>query len=146
MFQYRISHRILATNEYFGQIDTFRNVKIDNLIHLFVECEHVENVWNMLETKISEACGFLLNYNKCEILFGKIGKRYEARNIIILIVKYYIYKRWCDQMALYFEGIKKEIINYYIRYKYIAKLGREKYNFRRKIEWIIECKGLFHDI
>ena len=45
-------------------------------------------VWNMLQSWISETCGFPLNFNKCEILFGKIGKKYEALNIITIIVKY----------------------------------------------------------
>ena len=119
-FQYIISHRIYATNEYLFKLNlkdsklcTFCNIKHESLIHLFVECEHVENVWNMLESWISETCGFPLNFNKCEILFGKIDKKYEAVNIISSIVKYYIYKRRCNQTALYFEGIKKEIKNYF---------------------------------
>ena len=65
----------------------------------------------MLDSWISETCGFPLNFNKCEILFGKIG-----------IVKYYIFKRRCNQTALYFEGIKKEVKNYFITEKDIAKL------------------------
>ena len=76
----------------------------------------------MLDSWISETCGFPLNFNKCEILFGKIGKKYLALNIITLIVKYYIYKRRCNQTALYFEGIKKEVKNYFITEKDIAKL------------------------
>ena len=51
-FQYRISHRILATNEYLfnkikikdSKLCTFCNIEPESLIHLFVECEHVENV------------------------------------------------------------------------------------------------------
>ena len=81
-FQYRISHRILATNEYLfklklkdSKVCTFCNIEPESLIHLFVECEHVENVWNMLKSWISETCGFPLNFNKYEILFGKIGKK-----------------------------------------------------------------------
>ena len=55
-FQYRISHRILATNEYLFKIKikdsklcTFCNIEPESLIHLFVECEHVENVWHVRE-------------------------------------------------------------------------------------------------
>ena len=60
----------------------------------------------MLEKWILDTCGFILNYNKSEILCGKIGKKYQA----------------CNKTALYFEGIKKQIKNYYIIDKYIAKL------------------------
>ena len=138
-FQYRISHRILATNKYLSKIKikdsklcTFCNIELESLIHLFVECEHVENVWHMLENWILDTCGFLLNYYKREILFGKIGKKYQACNISILIVKYYIYKRRCNKTALYFEGIKREIKNYYIIDKYIAKLVGKCITFEEK--------------
>ena len=148
-FQYRISHRILATNEYLfklklkdSKLCTFCNIEPESLIHLFVECEHVENVWNMLESWISETCGFPLNFNKYEILFGKIGKKYEALNIISSIVKYHIYKRRCNQTALYFEGIKKEIKNYFITEKYIAKLEGKSISLEEKRK---ECFGLFND-
>ena len=50
-FQYRISHKILATNEYLFKIEikdsrlcTFCNIESEIVIHLFLECEHVENV------------------------------------------------------------------------------------------------------
>ena len=96
----------------------------------------------MLESWISETCGFPLNFNKCEILFGKIGKKYEALNIISSIFKYYIYKRRCNHTALYFEGIKKEIKNYLITEKYIAKLEGKSISLEEKWK---ECIGLFND-
>ena len=105
-YQYRISHRILATNDYLFKIKdsklcTFCNIEPESLINLFVECEHVENIWHMLENWILVTCGFLSNYNKSEILFGKIGKKYLACIITILIVKYYIYKRKCNKTTLF---------------------------------------------
>ena len=139
----------LAKNEYLfklklkdSKLCTFCNIEPGSLIHLFVECEHVENVWNMLKSWISETCGFLLNFNKYEILFGKIGKKYEALNIFSSIVKYYIYKGRCNQTAFYFEGIKKEIKNYFITEKYIAKLERKSISLEEKWK---EFFGLFND-
>ena len=141
----------IATNQYLfklklkdSELCTFCNIEPESLIHLFVECEHVENVWNLLESWISETCGFPLpvNFNKCEILFGKIGKKYIALNIISSIVKYYIYKRRCNQTALYFERIKKEIKNYFITEKYIAKLEGKSISLEEKWK---ECFGLFDD-
>ena len=96
----------------------------------------------MLDNWILDTCGFLLNYNKTGILFWKTVKKYQACNIIILIVKYYIYKRRCNKTALYFKGIKKEIKNYYIIDKYIAKLVGKCITFEGK--WN-DCKGLFND-
>ena len=50
-----------------SKLCTFCNIEPESLVHLFVECEHVENVWHMLENWILVTCGFLLNYNKSEI-------------------------------------------------------------------------------
>ena len=51
-FQNKISHRILATNEYLLKIKikdsklcTFCYIVPESLIHLFVDCLQVENVW-----------------------------------------------------------------------------------------------------
>ena len=54
-FQYRLSHRILATNDFLCEIKikqtdlcAFCQTKIETLLHLFVACEVVENIWNNL--------------------------------------------------------------------------------------------------
>ena len=74
-FQYRISHRILATNDFLYKIHinnsnlcTLCNTETEKIMHLFVDCECVEIIWNMLENWLYDKCDFLLNYNKREIL------------------------------------------------------------------------------
>ena len=69
---------------------------------------------------LCQQCGFLLNYNKREILFGKIGNQFMAKSTIVLITKYYIYKNRCKNRALYFENLKKEICDYICIEKYIS--------------------------
>ena len=101
-------------------------------MHLFVDCECVEIIWNMLENWLYDKCGFLLNYNKREILFGKIGNQFMAKNTKVLIAKYYIYKNRCKNRALYFENLKKEICDYICIKKYISITNGKK-NFRRGI-------------
>ena len=115
-FQYRISHRILATNDFLYKIHikdsnlcTLCNTETEQIMNLFVDCECVEIIWNMLENWLYDKCGFLLNYNKREILFGKIGNQFMAKNTKVLIAKYYIYKNRFKNRALYFENLKKEI-------------------------------------
>ena len=63
--------------------------------------------------------------------------------MITSIVKYYIYKRRCNQSAIYFEGIKKEIKNYFITEKYIAKLDGKSTSLEEKWK---ECFGLFRGL
>ena len=58
--------------------------------------------------------------SKKHILFGKPGKQYDIHNLIILIVKQYIYKQRvkCDQLL--FESAKRNIVNYYNMEKYTS--------------------------
>ena len=90
-FNYRIAHRILTTNDYVFKIKirssnlcSFFGNEVETLKHLLISCELVDNIWTLLELWMYEKCGFLLNYSKLELLFGKIGNIFSAPNIIVL--------------------------------------------------------------
>ena len=125
-FQYRITHRILATNKYLYNIKinsnplcTFCNKDEETLLHLFVSCEYVNNIWNLIEKWIYDETGILLNYSKKDIIFGKQGKQFIPSNMITYIVKYYIYKQKLKKGILSFKYIKQDIYNYYQLEKYM---------------------------
>ena len=125
-FQYRIVHRILATNKFLYKIKiatsplcTFCKMEEETLLHLFVSCDIVHNIWNQLEKWIYEKTGLLLNYSKKEIIFGKKGRQFVAPNMIIFIAKLYIYKQKMRNGSLLLHFIQQEIVNYYNLEKYI---------------------------
>ena len=138
-FNYRIAHRILATNDYLFKIKirnsnlcSFCGNEVETLKHLFISCELVDNIWTQLEQWICEKCGFLLNYSKLELLFGKIGNRLSAPNTIVILVKHYIYRQRLKGELLLFESIKRKIYDYYIMERYIDTINNRLDIFRKK--------------
>ena len=141
-FQYRISHRILATNELLFKMKILNNkmcsfckAETENIEHLFIGCIKVENLWNDINKWLYEKCSYIINYTKYELLFGKLGKNCESTNMIVLLVKYYIYKSRCKGQILFFPTVKKEIIEYLDieRYLYYMKGKSSKFFIRWKL-------------
>ena len=148
-FQYRITHRIIATNEYLYKIKvkgnnlcTFCNQDVETIEHLFIGCEKVEILWNNIEQWIYEKCNVMLNFSKHEIIFGKYGKPFIAQNMIVILVKYYIYKNRCRGQQLHFPSIKLDIIHYYKMEKYIYHINRKFKQFYLRWELF---KNLFEN-
>ena len=90
-FQFRISHRILATNRFLFKLNispsemcTFCYNHSETIFHLFIECQYVANLWKRLEQWIYEKCNILFNFSYIVILFGKINRKFTALNLIIL--------------------------------------------------------------
>ena len=138
-FQYRIVHRILATNSFLTKIKilnnplcTFCKQVEETLPHIFCECEYVERLWVMLENWIFTKTTVYINFSKQDILFGKIGKQNNVRNLIVLIVKHYIYKQRVKGDMLFIESVKKDIINYYNVEKYISSTKGKLNAFMQK--------------
>ena len=141
-FQYRIVHRILATNKFLYNIKiisspicSFCKTEEETLLHLFISCDFVNNIWEQLEMWIYDKTGILMNYSKKEIIFGKQGRQFVALNMITFVVKLYIYKQRLRKGSLLFKCVKQEILNYYQIEKFIFyKEGKfNKFSDRWKI-------------
>jgi hypothetical protein len=98
-FQYRLLHRILATNTFLYMINysdsnkcTFCNKLLETLQHLFYDCDKVRELWKSLETWIFHKTGFRISLTKNIVIFGMIDDKL-AQNInwLIINIKYYIY-------------------------------------------------------
>ena len=138
-FNYIIAQIILTTNEYLFKIKirnsnlcSFCCNKVETLKHLFISCELVDNIWTLLEQWIYGKCGFLLNYSKLELLFGKIGNRFSAPNTIVKLVKHYIYRQRVKGELLLFESSKRKIYDYYIMERHIDTINNRLSIFRKK--------------
>ena len=136
---YRIAHRILATNDYLFKIKirnsnlcSFCGNEVETLKHLFISCELFDNIWTLLEQWIYEKCGFLLNYSKLDLLFGKIGNIFSAPNTIVILVKH-IYRQRLKGELLLCESNKRKIYDYYIMERYIDTINNRLDIFRKKM-------------
>ena len=95
-FQYRLIHRILATNTFLHMIHyidsnkcTFCTNEPETLQHLFYDCNVVRKLWESVEKWISEKTGVTTTLNKYEIMFGILeGEQKYVLNWLIFNIKY----------------------------------------------------------
>jgi hypothetical protein len=137
-FQYRIMHRILATNTFLCKIGiveselcTFCNVHQETLSHLFWECPYVSEIWDRIHDWLEELSGIDIGLNKMICILGKHFKN-NIFNLIFCIVKKHIYRKRCLKQIPSFEGIKKEIFYYYECERYIYRKNCEIEKFERR--------------
>ena len=116
-FQFKINHNILYTNEKLHKVKlsdtplcTFCNNEIETLVHLFVECNKVTNVWKEVIDKLLQPFG-VTNLTKSEIILGveTTPEQNEIINHIILEVKYYIYVCKLEKCDPLFNRIKNRL-------------------------------------
>ena len=130
-FQYRILHRIIATNTFLFKISikdnnrcTFCNTHPETILHLFWNCPHTQLFWHELEEWLKQNCGHIrdLNLTKEDIIFG-ILKQQRADvilNFIILLGKKFIYKMKYKNTKPCLQIFKKEFVFNYNTEMYIA--------------------------
>ena len=127
--QYRVSHHILTTNSklfksglVISPMCTFCNSDRETIVHLMWECHEVQDFLQDFETLLN-ALYIPFAINKQSILFGLINNRnvyYTTDNIIILIIKQYIYRSRCLCKSLNVAALVNKIKEYYDIQKYIA--------------------------
>ena len=125
-FQYRIIHRILATNDFLHKIKkkendkcTFCKVVKETIEHVFWSCPISAQLWEDLNNWIFQQTNLELPINFDFVLFGFLQKSQMnyVRNIIILLSKYYIYKTKLEERNPNINALK----NYLRENLYIEK-------------------------
>ena len=98
-FQYRIIHRILSTNTYLYKIGiannsncTFCTEENETLLHIFGQCRFVQSLWDNILTWINDTLDINVELTLSEKILGKTGRSNIVINLIITLIKYYIYK------------------------------------------------------
>ena len=99
-FQYRILHRILATNDLLTKMNikqnnlcTFCNEETEKLEHLFWHCNTVNIFWENIEQWIYDKNDYLINIDKVRAIFGipNNSKLNIPINYLLTVTRYYIY-------------------------------------------------------
>ena len=118
-FQYRIAHRILGVNKYlyFSKITDSQTCALcklepETLLHLFFECTKVKQIWLDLEHWIEEKSGKVVIFSPSTVILGTLEKDIGL-NIIILLVKRYIYQTSRKRCNILFNDVRTYISNYY---------------------------------
>ena len=118
-FQYRMTHRILATNEllykYRIKSDPFCEYckhETETLEHLFFYCEQVHKLWTDLTKLIRDETRFEITITANSVLLLNNKMKCAASNLIIVLTKIYIYRKRFLDMRLHINELKKEIAYY----------------------------------
>lgn len=128
-FQYRIIHRILATNDLLLKLNirnnnlcTFCGILPEKIQHLFWHCHVVLEFWETIEQLFLQKIHYALNVNKQTAIFGITHNICYNRSInyILILTRYYIYKCRLNNKSLNIQAWKNEIKHFILIEKLIA--------------------------
>ena len=119
-FQYRIINNYLITNKRLCQWKiiasdkcTFCKEETETVMHLLVGCKYVQALWSTLKRWLNYFCYIELEIKE-EIIILNIykGPFADMVNMIILVVKYYVYVQRCYGKQVQFCDVIGEITKY----------------------------------
>ena len=128
-FQYRILHRILATNDLLVKMNikqnnlcTFCNEEIEKLEHLLWQCNTVNTFWENVEQWIYDKTDYFITIDKVRAIFGipNISKPSIPVNYLLTVTRYYIYNCKLNENNLTIPGWQVFIKQYLEVEKLIA--------------------------
>ena len=135
-FQFRIIHRILATQELLYKMSIKAEQKCllcnevpETLIHLFCQCPNVKSLWKDLTNWVYQSTNTKLDLATTEILLGYLKSDYYIPiNVLILGTKRYIYSASRNNYNIEFSSLKAKLKLLYSEQYSIAKLNlKEEY-------------------
>ena len=119
-FQYRINHNILATNKISFKMNilhdpmcTFcntKNVAMKRQYVILLECPIVQNLYIQFHGLLREF-NTDIDLDRRKIMLGPYCSKYSAENVIILHLKFFVYRTKCTKQRLSITSWK-----YYMQY------------------------------
>ena len=132
-FQDKLMHRILTTNTFIAKFTedsplcTFCSNDRETLLHLFVTCPQVRDIWNTVEDLVRTRLGLNMTLSNAKIIMGlEKNQRIPAVEItaiqrLLLLTKYYIYRTKAAKGSLNTESMK-----FFIKFQTLAEFGGVK--------------------
>ena len=114
---------------------TFCRKHKETIVHLFVECEKVHELWSEVWNEIDSMSPFEASIDqsrKCILLSKPVSTKGHVYNLISLIVKQYIYRQRCLNKSLCSQQIVHEIRKIQSIEKYIAISNNCLYKHEKK--------------
>ena len=120
-FHYRILNRIIGNNLLLfkmGVLDsdscTFCSSHPETISHLFYSCSVTSDFWNDVFNWINSLNDTIADYNIFDILFGKLGNNDRTLNLVICLVKRYLYNQKMKKCIPHLAVAKQYIKSYRI--------------------------------
>ena len=148
IFQYKILNRILSTNNYLMKCNlketslcTFCNETRETLIHIFWDCSIVKSLWLEFADFVFSECNLTFPVSAKNIILGSENSN-TLVNLLIILIKYFIYSCRLDGSLPNMNGIKKFIKNSYK----IEKMSATFYKTPAAVEKINNKWGPLRDV
>ena len=135
-FQYRIVHRILGTNSFLNKIGlsdsplcTFCGLLPESIFHLFWNCPVVAQLVDEVKLWLGNLYGVIVEITCPAFILGRTLKADTTLNLVLIILKYHIYKQKLKNCRPNLIGFKKEVASYYNleQYIYTKNLKRDEF-------------------
>ena len=139
--QYRTLHRILGTKSLLYKMSKSDSnlccncaLVEETIEHLFYYCSKVKNLLSELYSRLRPLTGCLYDFDIEDVLLGIIKRSdySEPLNILILILKSYIFEASRQGHALNINALLYKIKKIYLEQEYLANLKSQLPNFQRK--------------
>ena len=147
-FQYRILHRILATNNFLYKLKitndvrcSFCNAETETMIHVFYDCYVIKDLWNRIENWLNLNTDRNFSISLHDVLFLKQEIRFSALNVCIILIKLYIYRKRFQNKIVNIEEVKQSLTSYYETEKFMYKIKDQGVQFKKR--WNL-LDHLFH--
>lgn len=141
-FQYRIIHRIIATNDLLmkmnirqGNLCTFCNLEQEKIEHLFWHCNVVNEFWDIINQWIFEKTNHMINIDKHRAIFGipNTLRAMQPINYILILTRYYIYTCRVNSSNPVFVNWKNTV-NKFLETEKLIAVKNSTYD-KMKIHW-----------
>ena len=123
--QFRIIHRILATNSYLFNIKyvesdvcTFCHYEKETITHLFWDCIYINPLWGEFAAWYNDKQSENIVLDIVDVLFGK-SNACATLNMLIILMKSFIYKQRVNKSTVGINGFISFLKYYQTIEKYI---------------------------
>ena len=139
-FQYRLLHRAVITNKQLfrwkmlkNNLCTFCQEEVETVIHLFVMCPRVRDLWIRTEEFMHNFSDSIITFNKTTVIFNLIDKNPRSvKNLICLLLKQFIYSKRCLLQSLEFKEFKSKVYKIRSIEKFIATKNNKESKHNKK--------------
>ena len=145
-FQYRILFGILPTRYFLYKIKQsdsslccFCKESPETIAHLFCQCPNVTQLWHNIEHWISNKVKIKLTLiNSLKILgHCKMDRNYWPLNLVILVIKKYVYSCSKRGFQLNIFHLQNEVQNAFLEQRYVSEINSNQPVFPKRWElWV----------
>ena len=141
--RYKILFDILPTRDYLYKLKltdnnlcVFCHCSPETIIHLFCECNKVQDLWSNIKQWIFMKTGITINFSKSIKLLGfhEMDHKYWPLNLVILLTKKYIFSCARKELRLNIFNLQNEVYRVFSEQKMLFDVKSQQIIFGKRWE------------